>query len=337
MAKLHFFYSVMNAGKSAQLLLARHNYDVHGFKTLLFTSATDTRAGEGLISSRLGISAAAHALVPTDDLFEIVAQKTENAGRNPKTIVFIDEIQFLSPDQIRQASDIADDLNIPVLAYGLKNNVFGELFSPAVGTALALADSIREVKQMCHCGSKATMILRFDKQGRVDRSGDVVKIGAEEAYVSVCRPCFKMGDIGNAARQTLVAEGEHVGPVVCATCETAYPSMQGMFLSQQAYHCSATADRRGVSGHYGSTVADGDRLTFVGPRPKHVRSGNMCDPCITKLKQDGMIVTRVSMFGGDFDDELRPEDFWDPDEDEDQDAFDMDDATTTDTKNTGSE
>lgn len=315
MAKLHFFYSVMNAGKSAQLLLARHNYDVHGFKTLLFTSATDTRSGGGLITSRLGISAPAHALVASDDLFEIVEGMVGRAVRSPKTIVFIDEIQFLTPEQIRQASDIADDLNIPVLAYGLKNNVFGELFSPAVATALAHADSIREIKQMCHCGSKATMILRFDKEGRVDRSGDVVKIGAEEAYVSVCRPCFKSGDIGNAARQTLVAEEEYVGPVVCATCETAFPSLSGMFMTQQAYHCSAVADRRGVTGHYGSTVADGDRLEFVGKRPDHVRSGNMCDPCITALKEAGMIRTQSSFFGVSGD-ELRPEDYWDPDAEE---------------------
>lgn len=315
MAKLHFFYSVMNAGKSAQLLLARHNYAVHGFKTLLFTSATDTRSGDGLISSRLGISATARALVQTDDLFEIVAAIAEGAGRKPKIIVFIDEIQFLTPEQVRQASDIADDLNIPVLAYGLKNNVFGELFSPAVATALAHADSIREIKQMCHCGSKATMILRFDKEGRVDRSGDVVKIGAEEAYVSVCRPCFKAGDIGNAARQSLVREDEHVGPVVCATCETAYPSMSGTFLSQQAYRCSAVADRREVVGHYGSTVADGDRLTFVGPRPAHVRSGNMCDPCITKLMEDGLVSKGSSYFDGSLE-ELRLGDFWDLEADE---------------------
>ncbi|NTF17762.1 thymidine kinase [Agrobacterium rubi] len=316
MAKLHFFYSVMNAGKSAQLLLARHNYDVHGFKTLLFTSATDTRSGEGLISSRLGISAPARALVPEDDLFEIVKGLSDHSARRPKTIVFIDEIQFLTPEQIRQASDIADDLNIPVLAYGLKNNVFGDLFSPAVATALAHADAIREIKQMCHCGSKATMILRFDGEGRVDRSGDVVKIGAEESYVSVCRRCFKCGDIGNAARRTLVAEGECDGPVVCATCEKAYISTDGMFFTQQAYRCSAVVDRKGITGHYGSTVADGDRLEFVGQRPAHVRSGNMCDPCITSLMDGGLIKTRSSLFGG-CDDVLRPEDFFDPDEEDD--------------------
>src|SRR5690606_31882469 len=138
--------------------------------------------------------------------FEIVDGMVDRSTRRPKTIVFIDEIQFLTPEQIRQASDIADELDVPVLAYGLKNNVLGELFSLPVATALAHADSIREIKQMCHCGSKATMILRFDKEGRVDRSGDVVKIGAEEAYVSVCRRCFKSGDIGNAARQTIAAE-----------------------------------------------------------------------------------------------------------------------------------
>lgn len=309
MAKLHFFYSVMNAGKSAQLLLARHNYEVHGFETVLFTSATDIRSGHGQISSRLGISAPARALVPSDDLFDIVSEIPKAKSRKPKMIVFIDEVQFLTPDQVRQASDIADDLDIPVLAYGLKNNVFGELFSPAVATVLAYADSIREIKQMCHCGSKATMILRFDRQGLVDRSGDVVKIGAEEAYVSVCRRCYKTGDIGNAARMTLVNEdGE--GPVVCATCETVYRSFEGLYHGQQAYKCSATADRQGITGHYGSTVADGDRLVFVGKRPSHVRSGNICDPCITSLSDQGLVTTQS--YG--FDHFLSSDDFWEPDE-----------------------
>jgi Thymidine kinase len=316
MAKLHFFHSVMNAGKSAQLLLARHNYVVNGFTTLLFTSATDTRSGEGVITSRLGISAPARALVPEDDIFQIVAAEAGPARRDRKVIVFIDEVQFLTPEQVRQASDVADDLDIPVLAYGLKNNVFGELFSPAVATALAYADNIKEVKQMCHCGHKATMILRFDREGRVDRSGDVVKIGAEESYVSVCRPCFKTGDIGNAARQSLVGEGVHVGPVVCATCEKAYKSMTGMFLSQQAYGCSAVVDRKGLTGHYGSTVADGDRFEFVGPRPDRVRSGNICDPCIIRLKEEGAITMRSSYFGGSGD-TLSPEDFWDPEDESD--------------------
>lgn len=312
MAKLHFFHSVMNAGKSAQLLLARHNYEVNGFETLLFTSTTDTRSGAGLISSRVGISAPARALGPDDDIFRIVKDSIRPHQRNQKIIVFIDEVQFLTPEQVRQASDIVDDLHLPVLLFGLKNNAFSELFSPAIATALAYADDIKEIKQVCHCGRKATMILRFDAEGRVDRSGDVIKVGAEESYVSVCRPCFKMGDIGSAARAGLIKDGTHVGPVVCATCETAYKSMEGMFESQQAYKCSAVANRSGVTGNYGSTVADGDRWEFVGDRPAHVRSGNICDACILSLRDAGAITKQSSLFGvPDAEDYLGPEDFLD--------------------------
>lgn len=315
MAKLHFFHSVMNAGKSAQLLLARHNYEVHGYKTLLFTSTTDTRAGEGTISSRVGISAPARALSPSDDIFRIVRDSIEPHVRKPKTIVFIDEVQFLTPEQVRQASDIVDELNIPVLLYGLLVNAFAEIFSPAVAAALAYADDIKEIKQVCHCGRKATMILRFDREGRIDRSGDVVKVGAEESYVSVCRPCFKIGDIGTAARATLIDKETNKGPVVCATCETAYPSIE--FETQQAYKCAAVANRTGLTGHYGSTVADGDRWEFVGDRPAHVRSGNICDSCIVSLRDAGLITNKYSYFGSsDLVDELTPEDFF-PDEQED--------------------
>jgi thymidine kinase len=315
MAKLHFFHSVMNAGKSAQLLLARHNYEVHGFKTLLFTSSTDNRSGEGLISSRVGISAPARALSQADDIFRIVRESIGEPSRKQKIIVFIDEVQFLQPEQISQASDVVDELGIPVLLYGLKNNCFSELFSPAVAAALAYADDIKEIKQVCHCGHKATMILRFDREGRVDRSGDVVRIGAEESYVSVCRPCFKMGDIGTAARATLVDSETHKGPVVCATCETSYPSID--FETQQAYKCAAVANRTGLTGHYGSTVADGDRWEFVDDRPAHVRSGNICDACIVSLRDAGLITNKYSYFGNSELGELNPEDFFQPDEQED--------------------
>jgi Thymidine kinase len=314
MAKLHFFHSVMNAGKSAQLLLARHNYEVNGFKTLLFTSATDTRAGEGFISSRVGISAPARALCPDDNIFTIVRESIERGRRKPKTIVFIDEVQFLTPEQIIQASDVVDTLNLPVLMYGLKNNVFSQLFSPAVATALAYADEIKEIKQVCHCGRKATMILRFDQHGRVDRSGEVVRVGAEESYVSVCRPCFKNGNIGPASRAKLAKDTEPgVGPVVCATCETVYESMPGMYESQQAYKCSAVVDHEGLVGHYGSTVADMEHWVFVGERPAHVRLGNICDACIVSLRDAGTITNATLSWS---DEELRPEDFFPEEETE---------------------
>lgn len=204
MAKLHFFYSVMNAGKTTHLLQAQHNYVENGGRALLFTSAVDHRAGIGVISSRIGISAEAQALVPDDNLLDIV--RKEHA-RDAVTVVLMDEVQFMSADHVRQASDIVDELGVPVMAYGLKNNVHGTLFSDAISTMLALADQINEIKQLCHCGGKATMILRYGAAGTVDREGPVVEIGGEGRYVSVCRRHFKSGDIGPASRRRLSGLG----------------------------------------------------------------------------------------------------------------------------------
>lgn len=200
MAKLHFFYSVMNAGKTSHLLQSAFNYSQNLGRPLLFTSSVDNRAGVGNISSRIGISAEAQAISLEDDLFRIVEAEHR---QSPVTAVLMDEVQFMSPEHVRQASDIVDELGIPVMAYGLKNNVHGTLFSEAIGVMLALADQINEIKQVCHCGRKATMILRYDRAGAVDRHGPVVEIGGEGRYVSVCRRHFKEGDIGPAARRLI--------------------------------------------------------------------------------------------------------------------------------------
>ena len=199
MAKLHFFYSVMNAGKTTHLLQAAHMYRELG-RPLLFTSALDDRAGHAVISSRIGISAKANALSSGDDLFEWVRAEHE---REPVSAVLMDEVQFMTPSHVDQASEVADILGLPVMAYGLKNNVHGEIFSPTVVRLLALADQITEIKQLCHCQSKATMILRYGPDGAVDRDGPVVEIGGEGRYVSVCRKHFKEGDIGPVARKLI--------------------------------------------------------------------------------------------------------------------------------------
>lgn len=200
MAKLHFFYSVMNAGKSTHLLQAHHNYKYNYARPLLFTSVIDNRSGMGVISSRIGLSEPALAISKEDNLLEIV--RKENAA-DPVGAVLMDEVQFMSTSHIQQAADIADELNIPVMAYGLKNNAFGTLFSDSISTILALADQITEIKQLCHCGRKATMILRFESNGTVSRTGEVVEVGGENRYVSVCRKHFKAGDIGSRCRETL--------------------------------------------------------------------------------------------------------------------------------------
>jgi thymidine kinase len=207
MAKLHFLYSVMNAGKTTHLLQVRHNYVENGGNVLLFTSVVDDRFGVGKVRSRIGIEAEAIPLRSTDAIDAIVAAEHD---RRPVTAVLIDEVQFMTSDQARQLAWIVDTLNVPVMAYGLKNNVYGTLFSEAVATIMALADDFQEIKQLCHCGRKATMILKYDRNGEAVRSGEVVEIGGEGRYISVCRPHWTAGDIGPAARalvaQALAAE-----------------------------------------------------------------------------------------------------------------------------------
>jgi len=200
MAKLHFLYSVMNAGKTTHLLQVRHNYIENGGHVLLFSSPIDDRCGVGKVKSRIGIEADAIVLRRNDAIDAIVA--AEHA-RKKVTAVLVDEVQFMTADQVRQLAWIVDELGIPVMAYGLKNNVYGALFSDAIVTMMALADDFQEIKQLCHCGRKATMILKFDPSGEPVRSGPVIEIGGESRYVSVCRPHWTKGDIGPAARQLL--------------------------------------------------------------------------------------------------------------------------------------
>lgn len=183
MAKLYFNYSTMNAGKSTVLLQASHNYAERGMETYLLTAQFDTRAGEGRIASRIGIGTAADTFAPQDDLF----QKIENRlAQGPCACVFIDEAQFLSKAQVWQLARAVDDLGVPVMCYGLRVDFMGELF-PGSAALLALADEMREVRTICHCGKKATMVVRMNGEGRVLTGGEQVQIGGNETYVSLCR------------------------------------------------------------------------------------------------------------------------------------------------------
>ncbi len=183
MAKLHFCYSTMNAGKSTLLLQASYNYNERGMATYLLTARLDTRAGEGRIRSRIGIEAEADGYGPDDDLQAMIAARLR-AG--PCACVFVDEAQFLSPAQVWQLARVVDDLDVPVMAYGLRVDFRGELF-PGSATLLALADEMREVRTICHCGRKATMVVRRDAEGRAFREGPQVEIGGNERYESLCR------------------------------------------------------------------------------------------------------------------------------------------------------
>ncbi len=183
MAKLFFNYSTMNAGKTTVLLQASHNYRENGMQTYLLTAAIDGRAGQGRIASRIGIGAEADIFAPGDDLFARIVQRLD---QGPVACVFVDEAQFLEPDQVWQLARVVDDLNLPVLAYGLRVDFRGELF-PGSAALLALADEMREVRTICKCGRKATMVIRQDEAGNIITSGAQVQIGGNETYVSLCR------------------------------------------------------------------------------------------------------------------------------------------------------
>jgi len=183
MAKLYFYYSAMNAGKSTLLLQSSYNYRERGMHTLVFTPALDTRAGPGRVKSRIGLEAEAIAFDAADNLFERI--RAEHAT-TPVSCALVDEAQFLSETQVRQLTDVTDGLNIPVLCYGLRTDFQGNLFEGS-RCLLAWADDLCEIKTICHCGRKATMVLRLDANGQAVREGAQVEIGGNERYVSVCR------------------------------------------------------------------------------------------------------------------------------------------------------
>lgn len=183
MAKLFFNYSTMNAGKSTVLLQASHNYREQGMDPYLLTAEVDGRAGTGRIASRIGIGADADTFRPGQDVLKLIRDRLI---MGPVACVFVDEAQFLEAEQVWQLARAVDDLKVPVLCYGLRVDFRGELF-PGSAVLLALADEIREVRTICHCGRKATMVVRKDENGNVLTDGAQVQIGGNETYVSLCR------------------------------------------------------------------------------------------------------------------------------------------------------
>ncbi|SDW88902.1 thymidine kinase [Albimonas donghaensis] len=183
MAKLHFLYSTMNAGKSTNLLQASHNYRERGMTTLLLTARLDDRAGPGRIASRIGIAEPAETYGTGDDLRALIEARL---AAGPVDCVLVDEAQFLTKTQVWQLADVADDLGIPVMCFGLRVDFRGELF-PGSAALLALADSLREVRTICHCGRKATMVARVGADGSAATEGAQVEIGGNDRYVSYCR------------------------------------------------------------------------------------------------------------------------------------------------------
>ncbi|MBN9309982.1 MAG: thymidine kinase [Devosia sp.] len=182
MAKLYFSYSTMNAGKSTLLLQASYNYVERGMRTLLFTSSLYAEGDVGIISSRLGISAPAEMFGSGDDLFQRV---NDHLQESKVDCVFVDEAQFLTADQVWQLARVSDRLDVPVMCYGLRTDFRGQLF-PGSSELLAVADELREVRTICFCGRKATMVVRRDAEGGALREGNQVSI-EKSVYVSLCR------------------------------------------------------------------------------------------------------------------------------------------------------
>ena len=197
MAKFYFYYSTMNAGKSTTLLQSSYNYRERGMNPLVLTPQLDNRFGEGKVASLIGLNAEAVTFTQSDNLLDRISAAHR---ATPLHCVLVDEAQFLTRQQVRQLSDVVDDLDIPVLAYGLRTDFQGNLFEGSQNL-LAWADSLTEIKTICHCGRKATMVLRLGEDGKPVRDGAQVKIGGNETYQSVCRRHFKDGIATRQANQ----------------------------------------------------------------------------------------------------------------------------------------
>lgn len=187
MAKLYFYYSAMNAGKTTTLLQSAHNYRERGMRTLILTPRLDHRAGSGVVASRIGLRAEGTAFDRDTDLERLVQDDIRDHGR--LHCVLVDEAQFLSAEQVDQLARVADELNVPVLAYGLRTDFQGVLF-PGSARLLAIADALVEIKSVCVCGRKATMNLRVDATGRAVREGAQTEIGGNDRYLALCRKHF---------------------------------------------------------------------------------------------------------------------------------------------------
>lgn len=193
MAKLYFYFSAMNAGKSTVLLQSSHNYRERGMNTLMYTPSVDDRYEVGSIYSRIGLKANAIAF---DDKFNFFDSVKEFISHDPLQCVLLDEAQFLTKTQVSQLCDVADTLDIPVLTYGLRTDFLGEPFEGS-RYLLAWAEELVEIKTICWCGRKATMNCRVDEHGKIVREGKQIEIGGNDRYVSTCRIHYKLGVVKN--------------------------------------------------------------------------------------------------------------------------------------------
>ena len=186
MAQLYFYYSAMNAGKSTSLLQSAYNYAEKGMNAEIFTAALDNRFGQGKVASRIGLEAAAQLFTPQTNMQSTIEALLEKGKID---CLFIDEAQFLTKQQVQQLIYVVDNLNIPVLAYGLRTDFLAETFEGS-RYLLAWADKLIELKTICHCGRKATFVVRTDENGQVVKEGEQVEVGGNDRYESMCRQHF---------------------------------------------------------------------------------------------------------------------------------------------------
>ena len=186
MAKLYFYYSSMNAGKSTALLQANHNYIERGMNTMIFTSENDQRFNVNEINSRIGLSAKSNIY---NNKTNFILNLKKLLKHKAIHCVLVDEAQFLTKKHVQELSSIVDELNIPVLTYGIRTDFRGDLFEGSQ-YLLAWSDTIKEIKTICHCGNKATMVVRISKKGDIEVDGKQLEIGGNERYVSLCRKHF---------------------------------------------------------------------------------------------------------------------------------------------------
>ena len=186
MAQLYFYYSAMNAGKSTSLLQSAYNYKERGMESVIFTASVDDRYGQGKVTSRIGLSQDADIFSSNCDLFQLMKEKLD---KGPVHCILVDECQFLSKEQVKQICRVVDELKVPVLCYGLRTDFLGEPFEGSL-YLMSWADKLVELKTICHCGRKASMVVRMDEQGNALSSGSHVEIGGNDKYVSMCREHF---------------------------------------------------------------------------------------------------------------------------------------------------
>lgn len=184
MAKLYFKYGAMGSSKSAQALITKYNYEERGMKVWLIKPKTDTRDGQNILKSRIGLFAVADEIALTDSIKERFAQHSDC------NVIIADEAQFLAPEQIDELRDIVDDMNIPVMCFGLRTDFITKLF-PGSMRLFEVADSITEIKTICDCGAKATVNARMDDNGKIVTAGDQICIGGNDRYIAMCHKCWK--------------------------------------------------------------------------------------------------------------------------------------------------